>query len=147
MCRPEASSDGSQARLNQRWSNGENVRPVESYLVIGRLFEGSPGWSLDRGIRNGGGVPRWCDLHPGDLYAQTSEVLRIMTEAIEELGGSIEDVIRTRVFVTDITRWEEAGRAHGEVFGDVVPASAFLEVSRLLHRDMLVEIEATAYVE
>lgn len=83
-------------------------------------------------------------LHPGDLYAQTSEVLRIITEAIEELGGSIEDVIRTRVFVTDITRWEEAGRAHGEVYGDVVPASAFLEVSRLLHPDMLVEIEATA---
>jgi len=91
--------------------------------------------------------PDGAILHPGDLYAQTREILRIITEAIEELGGSIEDVIRTRVFVTDITRWEEAGRAHGEVFGDVVPASAFLEVSRLLHPDMLVEIEATAYVE
>jgi len=85
-------------------------------------------------------------LHPGDLYAQTRKVLQIITEAIEELGGSTEDVIRTRVFLTDISQWADAGRAHGEVFAEVLPASAFVEVSRLLHPDMLVEIEATAYV-
>ena len=86
-------------------------------------------------------------LHPGDVYKQTREVLRTIADAIESLGGTIEDVVRTRVFVTDISQWRDAGRAHGEVFGDVLPASAFIEVSRLLHPDMLVEIEATAYVE
>ena len=85
-------------------------------------------------------------LHPGDLYAQTREALRTIREAIEELDGTLEDVVRTRVFLTDISRWEEAGRAHGEAFGDIQPASAFIGTSELLHPDMLVEIEATAYV-
>ncbi|HEY5889939.1 MAG TPA: RidA family protein [Acidimicrobiia bacterium] len=95
----------------------------------------------------GAATPDGEILFPGDLYRQTQEVLKTIVEAIEQLGGTTADVTRTRVFVTDIDRWKEAGRAHGEVFGDVQPASAFMEVQRLLHPDMLVEIEATAYVE
>lgn len=85
-------------------------------------------------------------LHAGDLYAQTSYVCGVIVRAIEELGGSRSDVVRTRVFVTDISRWEEAGRAHYEAFKDHVPASAFYEVSALLHPDLMIEIEATAIV-
>ena len=94
----------------------------------------------------GAATPEGAVLHPGDLYAQTREVLRIIADALGELDGTLEDVIRTRVYVTDISRWEEAGLAHGEVFADIQPASAFLEVSKLIHPDMLVEIEATAYL-
>lgn len=85
-------------------------------------------------------------LHVGDLYQQTKQVCDTILEAVRELGGKDTDVIRTRVFVTDISRWEEAGKAHGEAFGAAPPASAFYEVSSLLHPDLMIEIEATAIV-
>lgn len=85
-------------------------------------------------------------LYAGDLYAQTSYVCSTILDAVRELGGSPADVVRTRVFVTDISRWEEGGRAHFEAFGASPPASAFYEVSALLHPDLMVEIEATAIV-
>lgn len=85
-------------------------------------------------------------MHVGDLYGQTRYVCGVIVRAIEELGGSRLDIVRTRVFVTDISRWEEAGRAHFEAFGERVPTSAFYEVSALLHPDLLVEIEAAAIV-
>jgi enamine deaminase RidA (YjgF/YER057c/UK114 family) len=82
--------------------------------------------------------------HPGDAGAQTREALRILKQALERSGFTLADVVRTRMFVTDISRWEEIGRAHGEVFGDVRPASSMLQVAALIDPAMLVEIEADA---
>jgi enamine deaminase RidA (YjgF/YER057c/UK114 family) len=83
-------------------------------------------------------------IHPGDAGAQTREALRIVKQALERAGFTLADVVRTRMFVTDISRWEEIGRVHGEVFGDVRPASSMLQVAALIDPQMLVEIEADA---
>jgi enamine deaminase RidA (YjgF/YER057c/UK114 family) len=81
-----------------------------------------------------------------DVGAQTREALRRIAAAREQLGARVDDVVRTRMFVTDISRWEEVGRAHGEVFGSIRPATAMVEVSRLIDPALLVEIEADAVV-
>lgn len=80
----------------------------------------------------------------GDVYRQTVRCLEIVRAAIEDAGGSIEDVIRTRILVTDAKTWEEAARAHGEVFSDIRPACTVMEVSGFVDPDWLVEIEAEA---
>ena len=82
----------------------------------------------------------------GDAYRQTVQALTRIRSALEQAGARLEDVVRTRIFVTDITRWEEVGRAHGEFFADVCPAATMVEVQRLIHPEMLVEIEAEARV-
>ncbi|HJT61114.1 MAG TPA: RidA family protein [Burkholderiales bacterium] len=79
---------------------------------------------------------------PGDLYGQTKRCLEIIAQAIGEAGLGLDSVIRTRVMLTDISRWEEAARAHGEVFGQIRPASTFVEVKGLIDKAWLVEIEA-----
>jgi enamine deaminase RidA (YjgF/YER057c/UK114 family) len=79
---------------------------------------------------------------PGDLYGQTRRCLEIIAKAINDAGLGLKSVIRTRVMLTDISRWEEAARAHGEFFGEVRPASTFVEVKGLISREWLVEIEA-----
>jgi enamine deaminase RidA (YjgF/YER057c/UK114 family) len=88
--------------------------------------------------------PDGATLHSGDLYAQTLACLMISVDAIEELGASKDDVIRTRVMLTDISRWEEAARAHGEVFSGLSPACTFVEVKGFIRRDWLVETEMDA---
>lgn len=84
---------------------------------------------------------------PGDGYAQTAFILRKIEAALREAGATLDDVVRTRIFVTDIGRFEEIGRAHGEVFGVIRPASTMVEVRALVDPAMLVEIEADAYLE
>ncbi|MFE3194917.1 RidA family protein [Nocardia sp. NPDC059240] len=82
-----------------------------------------------------------------DIGEQTREALRRITAALAEVGAGVEHVVRTRMFVTDISRWEEVGKAHGEVFADIRPAASMLEVSALIDPALLVEIEVDAIVE
>ncbi len=81
---------------------------------------------------------------PGDAAAQTRRTLEIIRSALAEAGFGLEDVVRTRMFVTDIDRWEDVARVHGEFFGEIRPATTMVEVSRLIHPDLVVEIEAEA---
>jgi enamine deaminase RidA (YjgF/YER057c/UK114 family) len=119
----------------------------------GSPFEPEIGFS--RAVRHGpwiavsGTAPIGPDgkaAHPGDLRAQTRRCLEIILSAIEQAGGTAGDVIRTRVMLTDITRWREAAAAHGEIFGEIRPASTFVQIAALIDPEWLVEIEADCYI-
>src|SRR5215475_10902531 len=84
-------------------------------------------------------------VHPGDAYAQTGKAIANVRSALEQLGCTLDDVVRTRIFVTDISRWEEYGRAHGEAFGAIMPATSMIQIAALVDERMLVEVEAIAY--
>ena len=84
-------------------------------------------------------------VHAGDAYAQTAQALRNVAGALDQLGLGLADVVRTRIYVTDIARWQEYGRAHRAAFGDAGPATSMIGVSALVDPRMLVEVEAVAY--
>ena len=84
-------------------------------------------------------------VHEGDAYQQTRQAIANIEEALERLDVTLADVVRTRIYVTDIGQWESIGRAHGEAFADVMPATTMVEVSRLIDPRMLVEVEAVAF--
>ncbi len=114
--------------------------PVVGYSRI--VVRGDTAWVSGTTAIEDGAV-----VHPGDAAAQTRHVLATIGRSLERAGFTLADVVRTRMYVTDIGRWEEVGRAHGDVFGDIRPAATMVEVSRLIDPDMLVEIEADAVRE
>jgi len=130
----------------------------EMHMSFQRVFTGAP-WEpavgYCRALRAGhqvfvtGTAPVETDgrCHaPGDAYAQAARCIEIMRGALAELGVDLRHVTRTRMFVTDIERWRDFGRAHAEAFGDHPPATTMVEVRRLIDPDMLIEIEADAVV-
>jgi enamine deaminase RidA (YjgF/YER057c/UK114 family) len=91
--------------------------------------------------------PEGQALHPDDPGAQTKLILERIEAALVKLGGSLKDVVETRIYVCDIEQWDAIGRAHGMAFADIRPATTMVEVSQLITRDLLVEISATAVVD
>ena len=84
-------------------------------------------------------------VHVGEPYEQTRQAIRNIESALTQLGATLADVVRTRIYVTDISRWEDYGRGHGDAFGEVMPATTMVQVSQLIDPAMLVEVEAVAY--
>ena len=123
-----------------------------------RISSGSPYEPLvgfSRAVRVGdtvyvSGTVAWGDdgklVGAGDMYAQAKQAIRNIEKALIEAGASMADAVRTRIYVTDISRLEEAARAHGEAFGEIRPASSMVEVSALAEPEMLFEIEAIAVI-
>ena len=124
----------------RNFSTGAKWEPIVGYsraVRIGDTIEVSGTCAVD---------PEGYPFAIGDPYLQTTRCLEIIRTAIEHLGGHMEDVIRTRIYVTNIDQWAEIGKAHGEVFGDIRPVTTMVEVSSLISADYLVEIEASAIV-
>ena len=84
---------------------------------------------------------------PGEVYGQAKRCLEIITDVIKKAGGRTKDVIRTRIFLKDMEMWKEAARAHGEIFSEIQPACTFVEVSRFINPEWLIEVEADAVVQ
>ena len=114
-------------------------------MSSGSEFEAAVGYS--RAVRTGPCVAVSGTTAAGETIAdQAREALRRIETALTEVGASLSDVVRTRMFVTDISRWREVGAVHAEVFGDIRPAATMVEVSALISPELMVEIEADAYV-
>ena len=126
--------------MRKTYSSGAKWEPIVGYsraVRTGNTIEVSGTCAVDD---NG-------NAHAiGDPYRQTQKALTIIRHAIEQLGGKMSDVVRTRMYVTDMDDWEEIGKAHGEVFKDIRPVTTMVEVSRLISPEYLVEIEATAII-
>lgn len=114
----------------------EDIVGYSRAVRIGNIIEVAGTTAVDGDVLIGG----------DSMYEQTKFILQKIEKALIAAGATMEDVVRTRVYVTDISQWEEVGRAHGEFFKTIKPASAMVQVSALINQQMLVEIEATAIV-
>lgn len=114
----------------------EDIVGYSRAVRIGNIIEVAGTTAVDGDVLIGG----------DSMYEQTKFILQKIEKALIAAGATMNDVVRTRVYVTDISRWEEVGKAHGEVFQSIKPASAMVQVSALINQQMLVEIEATAIV-
>ena len=122
-------------------STGSKWEPIVGYsraVMVGKTIWVSGTTATDE---------RGKVVAPGDPYRQTIQTLKNIEAALGKCGATLGHVVRTRIFVTDISRWEEYGRAHGEVFKDIRPAAAMIGISGLIDPDMVVEIEADAVLE
>ncbi len=125
----------------ERVSSGTEWEPVVGYsraVKVGRCIYVSGTTATDEQGNIVGG---------SDAYTQTKQALDNVRKALAQLGGGVEDVVRTRMYVANIDYWEHVGRAHGEMFGEIRPATSMVEVSRLIAPEILVEIEADAVIE
>lgn len=115
----------------------ENVVGYSRAVRVGNIIEVAGTTAMDGDILIG----------KGDVYAQTVFIFKKIENALIEAGASLKDVVRTRMFIVDISRWEEAGKAHGEIFKNIKPAATMVEISKLINEDLLIEIEVTAVLE
>ncbi len=127
--------------MNQRsnFTSGARWEDTVGYsraVRVGNTIEVSGTVSLKDGVLVG----------EGDPYLQTKRILEIISDAVSTLGGTIHDITRTRIYVKDISHWQQIGRAHGEIFAEIKPATTMIEVSQLIDSKFLVEIEATAVI-
>jgi enamine deaminase RidA (YjgF/YER057c/UK114 family) len=125
-------------RERQKYSSGAKWEPIVGYSRAVRVGSRIYVTGTTATGENGEIVGK------NDAYAQTVQVIGNIEKALKALGAGLENIVRTRMFVTDISRWEEYGRAHGEFFREIMPATTMVEVSKLIDPDMLIEIEADA---
>ena len=123
-------------------TTGATPSPLETAIGFSRAVQRGDHLAVSgtAPIATDGGV-----YAPGDLYAQTRHCLEIIQTAVKQAGFTLPDVIRTRLMLTDISRWQEAARAHGEFFADIRPACTFVEVKGFIDPEWLIEIEADCY--
>jgi len=114
----------------------EDIVGYSRAVKVGNIIEVSGTAAVDNGKIVG----------KGDAYTQTKFILEKIKKTLESLGSGMKDVVRTRIYVTDISKWEEIGKAHGEFFKNIKPATAMVEVKSLIDSEMIVEIEATAII-